>query len=85
MQIKTWVMATILFSGAFALMILMTSDAVSIYGSENIINPEVEERYESANFMLLWTARCWQDVPWPIHSASYGQGVSTVQCWRPSG
>lgn len=45
MEVKTWILATILFSGAFAILVLMASDAVDNYGMDNVINSEIEGRY----------------------------------------
>lgn len=45
MEIKSWVIATVLFSGAFALLVLMSSDAVTESGATGILNPELEARY----------------------------------------
>lgn len=45
LELRFWVVSLILFSGAFALLVIAFHDAASGYGAENVTNPEIEERY----------------------------------------
>lgn len=44
-ELRFWVVSLILFSGIFALMVIAFQDASSGYQTENISNPEIENRY----------------------------------------
>jgi len=44
-ELRYWVVALILFSGVFALMVIALQDAGSSYGVSNITSPEIEARY----------------------------------------
>ncbi len=45
MELRYWVIALILFSGVFALMVIAFQDAASGYNVTGVSNPEIEERY----------------------------------------
>lgn len=44
-ELRFWVVSLILFSGIFGLMVIAFQDASSNYQTENISNPEIENRY----------------------------------------
>lgn len=49
MELRFWIIGIIMFSGVFALMTVAFHDAASGYDRTDLINPELEDRYDQLN------------------------------------
>lgn len=45
LELRFWIVALILFSGVFSLMVVAFHDAATNYGATNVTNPTIEARY----------------------------------------